>query len=166
MEYDAAGVVDGERPPAELVGAVARAALLVASDLPRAAASAALLAPAREVTVSPLFREVPLPIPRWLPCRAPLAVWDALIHLRWGLDAARGRPASPEALDRARRAAEWCRDVREGMHADATVAVVTHGVFRRLLAQRLLDDGWSAAAGRRSYAHWSVWRLDASRLDG
>lgn len=40
----------------------------------------------------------------------------------------------------------------------ATLAVVTHGVMRRLLAGRLCRDGW-AIHGRRRYAPWSLWEL-------
>jgi broad specificity phosphatase PhoE len=84
--YDEAGTASEDRPPAGLAREVARASVIATSDLPRAAASAAHLARGRAVTTSPLFREVPLPIPDWLPFRAPFTVWEALIHLRWGVD--------------------------------------------------------------------------------
>jgi hypothetical protein len=38
--------------------------------------------------------------------------------------------------------------------------VITHGVFRRHLARRLVTSGWRYIEGPRSYAHWSVWRLE------
>ena len=152
--YDAAGIADA--PPPALVHEAALADRIVASDMPRAVASAERLAGGRAVTASPLFREVPLPIPTWLPGRAPLVVWGALISLRWGIDITRGRDALPEWLEQARAAAAWCDDAC-GPHG--TVVVVTHGVFRRLLARRLAATGWRAAPGRRSYAPWSVWRL-------
>jgi hypothetical protein len=39
--------------------------------------------------------------------------------------------------------------------------VVTHGVFRYLLARQFLAEAWSVEARRRSYEPWSVWRLDS-----
>lgn len=156
--YDAAAIADDDRPPAALVEAVRAADVIAASDLPRAVASARRLAPDRSPLVSPLLREEPLPIPRLGTLRASLAVWEALIHLRWGLDILR-RDASPGAEARARAAAAWCRAACGG--TDRTLVVVTHGVFRRLLARQLIADGWTLAPGRRSYARWSVWRLSA-----
>jgi hypothetical protein len=127
----------------------------------RAVTSAAVLAPGRRLTVSTLLREVPLPIPR-VPLKAPLPVWEALIHLRWGLDILQGRDVTPDARSQAEAAATWCviaaRDSRTG-----TIAVVTHGVFRRLLAHQLRAEGWAFEPGRRDHGYWSTWRLRASR---
>ena len=39
------------------------------------------------------------------------------------------------------------------------LAVVTHGVLRRILARQLEARGWRPDGMRRSYAHWSVWTL-------
>src|SRR5688500_6501553 len=95
--YDAAGVAAGEQPPGEGAADVAAAAVRAASDLPRALASATLLAPGRAVHTSPLFREEPLPLPALSRLRAPLTVWDALLYLKWMVAIARARDATPEA---------------------------------------------------------------------
>lgn len=157
---DLAGIADGDHPSSHLAAEVAQADVLAASDMPRAVTSVALLAPGRTFTVSTLLREVPLPIPE-MPLHAPLAVWSALIHLRWGLDIVRGRDVSKEAKSQAEAAATWCvvaaREARTG-----TIAVVTHGVFRRLLAKQLVAEGWRFEPGPRSYDHWSTWRLQRS----
>lgn len=157
---DLAGLADQDHPPAALRAEVAQAEVLAASDLPRAVTSVAALAPGRTFTVSTLLREVPLPIPS-VPLRAPLAVWSALIHLRWGLDILRDRDATKEAKAQAEAAATWCivaaRDART-----RTIAVVTHGVFRRLLAKQLVSEGWRFEPGPRTYDHWSTWRLRAN----
>jgi hypothetical protein len=154
---DLAGIADEDHPPVALRAEVAAADVLAASDLPRAVTSVGVLAPGRTFTVSTLLREVPLPIPA-VPIRAPLAVWSTLIHLRWGLDIARGRDVSKEAKAQAEAAATWCivaaREARI-----RTIAVVTHGVFRRLLAKQLVAEGWRFEPGPRSYDHWSTWRL-------
>src|SRR6185503_16573508 len=82
-QYDAAGIVEDDAPPPSLVADAERADLVVCSDLPRAIASAARLAPNRPIANSPLLRESPLPVPRLAPLRLPLLGWGALINLRW-----------------------------------------------------------------------------------
>ena len=158
---DLAGLAEDDIPSPHLAAEVAQADILAASDMPRAVTSVAVLAPGRTFTVSTLLREVPLPIPS-VPIRAPLPVWNALIHARWGLDIVRGRDVSREARSQAEAAATWCvvaaREARTG-----TVAVVTHGVFRRLLAKQLVAEGWRFEPGLRSHGHWSIWRLRATR---
>lgn len=157
--YDAAGIADGDEPPPALRRELASVDAIAASDLPRAIASAALLAEGRDVLVSPLLREVPLAIPESVRFRVPLAAWAVVIHLRWTLDILRGRDMSVETLERVRAASAWCSDVLRRSGNGAALAVVTHGVVRRMLARQVVADGWRAEPGRRSYAHWSVWRF-------
>lgn len=158
--YDAAGIATDDHPPPDVLAAVARADVLASSDLPRAEASAARLTASGRVRTSPLLREIPLPVPAMGPLRAPLAVWGVLITLAWGVDIIRGRDAGDDAIEQARLAAVWCRGVLVDVDKpDATIAVVTHGVFLRLLARQLVIAGWEHESTRRSYANWSVWPL-------
>jgi broad specificity phosphatase PhoE len=161
-DYDEAGIAHGDRPPHALVAEVARARLVAASDLPRAHDSAMRLAPGRDVLASPLFREVALPLPPWGPRRAPLPLWEAFIHAQWVADIARARDATPDVAARLRDAVAWCWAEAAGPNTSgAPVVIVTHGVFRRLLATALIAAGWRAERAWRSYAHWSAWRLVA-----
>src|SRR5215472_8168574 len=133
--YDEAGISLDRPPPAGLVAEVAGADMVASSDLPRALASAARLAPGRPALASPLLREYPLTLPGRLPWPAPLAVWQALTHALWVRDGLRGTDMTPETSQRVRLAAGWCAELcREAAPAGGTVAVVTHGVFRRMLA--------------------------------
>ena len=154
--YDAAGIRADAEPPPALCDLVANARHLVSSDLLRAIQSAKRLAPGREVHVSELLREAPLAIPNW-PTRLPLLGWAMVIHLAWQYRIVRG--ADPPEVDRARAAtaADWLT----GLVSDgSTAVVVTHGVFRRLLALDLVGRGWKA---RRDggYRHWSAWLLSS-----
>jgi broad specificity phosphatase PhoE len=163
--YDAAGILDDAPPPA-VVQEVAAARLVVASDLPRAIASAERLLGRAPGAVSPLLRESRLRVPSWAPRRAPLLVWATVMHLSWLLDRVRGVDAAPDARERARLAAAWCGEQcgeqcgEHGGEPDGAVAVVTHGIFRTLLARELVAAGWRAAPGRQTFANWSVWRYD------
>ena len=151
--YDAAGIQTVSQPPAALVQVAADASHVVASDLPRAVASAERLAPGREIRTSPLLRETPLAIPSW-PTRLPLGAWGLLISLGWGYRIARGSDASADERARAAAAAEWLA----GITADgSTTLAVTHGAFRRLLAKQLLALGWTCTERRGGYRPWSSW---------
>lgn len=159
-DYDAAGIATDDRPPLALVRETEDVGAVVSSDLPRAIASAALLAPSRQVPASPLLREAPLPLPAWVPDRLslPLLGWGALVHLHWGYNIVSGAHPPPPERERAERAADWLMSLaREQM----SVLALTHGVFRQMLAKRLEAIGCRSETEdeNRSYRHWSVWRL-------
>lgn len=153
--YDAAGLAAGEAAPAALRAVAARAGAVVASDLPRAGASAALLGGTAPRLVSPLLREVDLPVPAWPGARLPLGLWLVGARAGW----ARGTLPSPEpppaARARAREGARWLADLAA---AHGTVVAVTHGAFRPLLAAALRADGWRGRGWLR-HGHWSTWVL-------
>lgn len=149
--YDAAGILDHDAPPPELIRVAEGAQVIAASDLPRAIASARRIAPLRDAEVTPLLRELRLEPPDWLP-RLPIQAWDVISHLQWSYRLGRGTPH--DVVRRASDAAEWL-----GQRAadSCTVVAVTHGGFRRVIANRLVAQGWRAGVERRSYANWSVW---------
>src|SRR5690349_2638913 len=122
--YDAAGILPESEPPTALVALTARAGCVIASDLPRATASAERIAGGTAVRVTPLLRETPLEVPRWLPARWPLGVWGVCISVHWLLRERRGQIAAPAELERTAQAAALLDDVaREA----TTVVAVTHG---------------------------------------
>lgn len=155
--YDAAGILDDDKPPPALRDRVASADLIVASDMPRALQTARRLTD-RELTILPIVRETPPPIPEWKHLRLPRHVWEWMALVRWGYWILTGIRGPADALDRAAKAAECLN----GLSAKYPhIVVVTHGTFRRLLAYKLEDDGWRWADGtRRSYRHWSVWSFE------
>jgi len=151
--YDAAGVLEASRPPDALVRLAADAAHVVASDLARAVVSAERLAPGREISTSPLLRETPLAIPRW-PTRLPLRAWGMLIGLGWGYRILRRTDATAAERARIAEAAQWLAGLSAG---GATVLAVTHGAFRRALANHLLALGWACTERVGGYRPWSAW---------
>lgn len=62
-EYNRAGIAESSLPPPALAAFARETPRLVCSDLQRAVASAARLAPDRPVLASPLYREVGRPMP-------------------------------------------------------------------------------------------------------
>lgn len=152
--YEAAGIHADERAPAALAALAARADLLVASDAPRAVASARLLAPGREIVVSPLLRELDLEAVDLGGLRLPLLAWALAVGLRTlHLSLRRRYPSAPEAA-RLREAASWLGELA-GSHP--RIVVLTHASFRKHLALRLRRAGWQAEPGRRTLRPWSAW---------
>ena len=152
--YDAAGIRDDPPPPEVLRNTAAGADVLCASDLRRAIDSARRVAPGREVMISPLLREIRLEPPGWIPVRLPISAWDALSHAQWSYRLLTKR--EHEFVRRADAAADW---LEQHARQAATVFVITHGGFRRLIAAKLAARGWQHAHERRSYANWSTWEL-------
>lgn len=154
--YDAAGILSLAQPPARVTRLAAEATHLVASDLPRAIASAERLAPGRALHVSPLLREAPLTVPRW-PTRLPLSGWEFVIHARWVYDRIRDIHPDEGIRTRVRAAADWLTDlVADG----STACVVTHGVVRLLIGRELNARGWTATGRDGGYRNWSSWSFD------
>ena len=105
--YEAAGIHHTERVPLHLGQLAAGASLVVSSDAARAISTARLLAPERDVVVSPLLRELDLECPELGPVKLPLGAWTLLIGGRVLFSALRGRHPSPAEEARLREAAAW-----------------------------------------------------------
>lgn len=156
IAYDAAGIADDDSPPPSL-RALASNALVVASDLPRAIDSAAMLVARDAVLTSPLLREVPLPIPALGGVRLPLSIWGTVIGMQWLANMrAGGSSRDADARGRGREAAAWLAELSA---SHQSIVVVTHGAFRRYLHDGLQRQGWLPTAERRRFSHWSAWAL-------
>ena len=153
--YDAAGIRSANQPPESLIAQAAEATHVIASDMPRAVESVNRIAPGRPVQLSSLLRESPLDIPRW-PTRLPLLAWATLINAAWTFRIMRGEEVSAPERARAAKAAEWLASV---VADGSTAVVVTHGVFRRLIAQELRARGWSHVERDGGYRPWSAWHV-------
>ena len=153
--YDAAGIQPHPPPPAALMTLAEAATHIVASDLRRAIESARMLAPGRDIRIEPLLAESPMPVPRW-PTPLPLGVWGLAMYFRWSVRRARGIDVDEPDWARAAAAVKWLRDlVADG----STALVVTHGIFRKLLATHLQQANWQWVGTQRGYDHWSAWEF-------
>jgi broad specificity phosphatase PhoE len=155
---DATGILETSRPPRVLVDRVAQADLVMASDLARAVESAKRLAPGRDVMISPLFRESALEFPKWMRFRWPVRIWRIFTGSQWMYRILRGTDVSESERARAAAAAKLLGELAQ---EHELIAVVCHGVFRRMLSRHLARAGWSPDPGRHSYRNWSVWEYVA-----
>jgi broad specificity phosphatase PhoE len=152
--YEAAAIRDDERVPAALEQLAAGAGLVLSSDAPRALASARMLAGAREVVVSPLLRELDLEGPALGGLRLPLGAWAVAVGGRTLVRSLRGQYPSAAETARIDDAAAW---IEELAAQHSMIIAVTHAMFRRRLAARLVQAGWQPEPGRRSVQPWSAW---------
>jgi len=90
-----------------------------------------------------------------------VAAWDVLSHLQWSYRLLVG--ADHDSVRRAAAAADW---LEQQAQRAATILVVTHGGFRRILAANFIARGWRAVPGKMSYANWSSWEFERSRNSG
>ena len=144
-DYDAATIMDA--PAHALRAAVAKCACLAASDMRRAIDSAKALDGGREVVTSSLIRELSLTPPNLGPIRLPWIGWA----LATGFKA-----LPPHEAERVDAAATWVEDLAA---AHESVAIVTHGSFRRVVAPALIRRGWNKDASTGVWKNWSAWHL-------
>jgi broad specificity phosphatase PhoE len=155
--YEAAGIDHADRPPPELCEAAASAGVLISSNVRRAMESARLLAPGRELVTSPLLHELDLDPPWFGSLRLPLTAWALSYGGLWLKRAMLRQPQHSNAeIRRSEEGAKWLRELAE---KHGRVVVVTHGSFRRLLASKLLEEGFRHGPARRTMRHWSAWTL-------
>jgi hypothetical protein len=152
--YEAAGIHEDERVPAQLELLVSRAGLVLSSDAARAVASARLLAPGRGIVVSPLLRELDLEGPTLGGLRLPLRAWAVAVGGQTLLRTLRRQYPSAAEAARIDKAAAWLEELAL---QHSLIVAVTHAMFRRRLSARLVQTGWQAERGRRSLQPWSAW---------
>jgi broad specificity phosphatase PhoE len=155
--YDIAGLAPNEVPPEPLLTIAKRAGLIVASDLPRAIESATLLNPGLEIVQSPLLRETSLEIPGMAGLRLPITAWGLVIGLHWMMKSRAALVVKEKPVrERGRDAARWLTDLAT---THDSVIAVTHGAFRRFLADALVANGWTPTPGKQRFHHWSAWEF-------
>lgn len=156
-EYAQVGLSATAAAPSDLVALARAGARVVSSDLPRAMASAALLAPDIHVITSPLLREAEVPVPPWHRVRLPLTAWLALSRAGWLAGLWQGAESRAAVAARAGAAAEWLSGLAM---RDGGIIAVTHGAVRPAIARALLASGWRGRGWGR-YAPWSAWAFTA-----
>ena len=154
VRYDAAGILPDDVPPTALRELASHADVVVASDLPRALASAERLAAGLPVLTSPLLREIPLPVPALGLTRLPLACWALAIGTGAAVRRLRGTAPPGDVRTQATAAAAWLSGLAE---RDGLVVAVTHANVRAQIAAALGDAGWRREPGGGRHAHWSAW---------
>ena len=145
--YEDAGIHNRARVPNELARLADSADLVLASDAPRAVASARMLAPADEVVVSPLLRELDLEAPDLGSIRLPLLGWAVLVGARSLLLTLRRQYPSTAEAARLDEAVGWLNELAT---RHRLIVAVTHASFREQLSARLMRRSWRQEPGART----------------
>jgi len=158
-EYNNAGItgITGDSAPAAaLRDLVSSARCIVASDLPRARESAALLAASTDVRVDAELREAGLPESVGSLIRLSPGAWVVLARVAWWLNWC----DSDETIALTRQRAGRVADRLEALAAHyGSVLAVGHGMFNRFVAIQLRRRGWRGPTVWRQ-KHWGAAQFD------
>lgn len=136
--YDAAGLVDGQKPPEDLLKLGREADAIFASTLRRARETAAAVAEGKPVTHDDVFIEAPLPPPPiW--GRRKARRWGVYARVAWYFGLSGGRETRRESEQRAEAAAATLAAQALRGH---NVVLCAHGWFNRMMRPVLLSWGW------------------------
>jgi len=137
--YDATGISPAVRPPPDVCRLESTTTCVLASDLRRAAESAAWIAGSNAVRLDPDLREAALPRSLPISLRLSPGVWVVLARLIWYAGLGDAHETLAETATRAHRAVARLAVLAE---EHGTVVAVWHGMFNRFLAAELRRRGW------------------------
>lgn len=153
-EYDNTGVFKMDDYPSETIEKIAKANIVITSDLKRSIDSASLLHPNLKFITDPDFRETELPIPQSTIWRFKISPnsWAVILRCLWFMGYSSGCESLRDAKIRAERATNL---LVEHARKYTYVVLVGHGFFNMLVAKELQTMGF---AGKRktNSKHWHV----------
>ncbi len=136
--YDLAGT--GNDLPPETSRALAdRAGIVISSDLPRALSSLKALG-CEPIHTDALYREAELPIYGVGGLRLSPLAWSGIFRVLWLCGVSGHVETLQGAKQRAVKAAENLATLAG--NAESPVLLMGHGMMNRLIARRLLSQGW------------------------
>jgi broad specificity phosphatase PhoE len=149
--YDTVGLKENQNIPPALRALADESDVLLASPLPRALATAELLAPGRTPIVDPLFREAPLPPPPVPVLRLKPKTWGVVARGFWFLGHAAGQESRSEARWRAHEAVARLEEATAG----GDVFLCAHGYFNWMMDKVLRKRRWRRVEFRGANSYWS-----------
>lgn len=148
-QYDRSEIFRYPAPSASLQLA-ATATVIVSSNAPRALTSVEVLGLKPTVTDA-LFCEAQLPYGRWRFPRLSPFTWAFIFRVLWLC----GYSSGAESFSAARLRSRAATQQLQSLAGDGTVLLVGHGVMNRLIAQRLLANGWTRQR-RNGSRYWNA----------
>ena len=138
--YDVTRLDKSSIPTDKAIDIVSKTKAVVCSALIRSRDSANELG-VKNVTYSDsLFNEAGIPSANWKFPPLSVRIWAVLFRLLWLGGYSKNSESLSEARVRANKAIEKLNDLAT-IHD--SVAFIGHGIFNRMLANRLLEAGWS-----------------------
>lgn len=154
-EYGRVGLAPDETPPPLLKALASKVVQFVASPIPRAKATAELLAEGREIHVDEVYEEAPLPAPLVIPfLRLPPPIWGFASRISWWLGYSAGGETRYQAEIRAREAADRLIELAANKNGD--VLLCGHGWFNFMAAKELRKRGWTTVESSGVSGYWTL----------
>lgn len=151
QKYDAGGLAEKQKMPADVKSLANEADLLISSPLRRAVETAELLRDrAPDLTDEDLV-EAALPSPHLGPFKFRPKTWGTLARVVWFVGWSDGMESHKEARIRANRMALRLADHAKG---GKTILVTAHGWYNRMLKGSLKQQGWKCIS-QNGDLHWS-----------
>jgi len=149
--YNASGLCSSSKPTSEAREIANKSNVVVCSKLPRSIESAEALNVKEINLTSSIFNEAGLPIPSIkYPSLSPKA-WAVIFRILWVLGYSNNSESYKEAKLRAKEAANKLIELAE---LESSVLFVGHGVYNRMVANALKENGWSGPKSPGT-KHWS-----------
>ena len=126
-------------PTEEVLDIVSKAKAIVCSKLIRSQDSAKVLGVKNITYSSSIFNEAGLPTTNWRFPLLSVRIWVILFRLFWLVGYSKNSESLSETRVRATKAIDELIDLAV-IHD--SVAFIGHGIFNRMLANRLLEAGW------------------------
>lgn len=152
-KYDCHGVWEENSYPPDTLGKMAKACVVITSDLKRSIESAKILNKNGKMISLPLFRETELPAPykNFWGIKLKPSLWAFLFRCLWFS----GYSTRCESLSSAKQRAKEASNVLiEYAQKHESVVLVGHGFFNLLIAKELLRMGWQGKSKTGS-KHWN-----------
>ena len=151
-EWERAGLCRRSLPGQETMAVATRCNSKWCSNLQRSICSIKRVCPEADFVASKLFRELELPHGPWHWPRLHSTAWSVIFRLLgfWGF--AYQAESWQQAKRRAQVAAQRLADAAE---AHQSVLLVGHFFMNRLIARRLVKDGWEGPTFPKG-GHWAV----------
>ena len=151
-EYDRAGLCSRSLPGQETMAVAAQCNSKWCSNLQRSICSIKTVCPDADFVASKLFRELELPHGPWHWPRLNSTAWSILFRLLGFCGFAYQAESWQQAKGRSQVAAQRLADAAE---VNQSVLLVGHFFMNRLIARRLVRNGWEGPASPRG-GYWAV----------
>lgn len=149
-EYNAAGLCPTSQPTEYAKKCADECNAVVCSALPRSIESAKALNDKNIVLSDPIFNEAELPVANWQVMKLSPKIWAVAFRILWLLGYSRNSESFKRAKSRASEAVEKLSEIALEYES---VLLVGHGVYNRILSNKLRRNGWLGPKNPGSN-HW------------
>ena len=138
-QYNKSGISTIESPSEECIRCAEGAGIIVSSTLTRSIKSAELLHTDQKRISDRIFAEAGLPFAEWSKIKLTPKYWAVFFRALWFFGYSNNSESYTESKERAAQASQKLVEHAIMHHS---VLFVGHGIFNRLIAKQLKEQGW------------------------